>query len=127
MRQPDKNRYLRAIQHIESEDVCFQEDEFETTVTEQIMGRQLPLVRSYELPAADLIELNTKVGNDLVFLANLWEFGRKNIIDENGRKHYVDGTIKTRSDLQGITFPDLGDICRRIEEVLQASKERVWA
>jgi hypothetical protein len=28
MRPPDKQRYMRAIQHIESEEVPFQEDEF---------------------------------------------------------------------------------------------------
>ena len=40
MRQPDKNRYLGAIQHIESNEVCFQEDEFEITVVAEILERE---------------------------------------------------------------------------------------
>ena len=123
MRQPDKNRYLRAIQHIESTEISFQEDEFEITFVEQVMGRKFPPhLRSYELPVGDIIELNLMVGNDMMLTANLWELGRKNVIDENGRKHYVDGTIKTRSDLEDITFPDLGEIRRRLDETFAASE-----
>ena len=122
MRQADKHRYLRAIRHIESEEVAFQEDEFEPTVAEQIMGRKLPAVRSYELAAADVIELNLKAGNDLVFMGNLWELGRKNIIDENGRKNYVDGMIKSRRDLEDIRCPDLGEIRKRLDEIIAAAE-----
>ncbi len=34
----------------------------------------------------------------------------------------TDGTIKTRSDLEEITFPDLGSIRKRIEDALQATE-----
>jgi len=120
LRQSDKTRYLKAIQHIESEEVPFQEDEFEPTVAGKILGRPVPpALRSYELPVADMVELNIKAGNDIVMVANLWELGRKNVIDAEGRKQYVDGTIKTRRDLAGIKYPDLGEIRKRVEEVLE--------
>ena len=122
MRQPDKSRYLRAIRHIESEEVSFQEDEFEPTVAEQILGRPLPAVRSYELPAADQIELNVRAGNDMIFAGNTWELGRRNVIDAGGRKHYVDGTIKTRGDLDQIVLPDLGDVRELLDNVLEAAE-----
>jgi len=121
VRQPDKNRYLSAIQHIESAEVPFQEDEFEISVVAKILERELPLhLRSYELPADEFVELNLKVGNDMLFLANLWELGRKNIIDADGRKNYVDGTIKARADLKEITVPDLGNVRKRFDEIFEA-------
>jgi uroporphyrinogen-III decarboxylase len=119
MREPDKNRYLRAIKHIESEEIPFQEDEIEITVASKILGRQLPMVRPYELPAEDYIELCLRAGNDLVYVARVWELGRKNFIDGSGRKHYVDGTIKTRDDLKGIVFPDISMLKQRIEEIFE--------
>jgi hypothetical protein len=120
MRQPDKYRYLQAIKHIETGEISFQEDEFEPVIAEKIIGHSLPPVRSYELSAADLVELNIKAGNDLIFLANLWECGRKNIIADTGQKLYVDGMIKTDADLKCIISPNLSDARRRIEEVCEA-------
>jgi hypothetical protein len=120
MRAPDKNRYLRAVRHIESEEIPFQEDEIEHSVICRILGRQLPKVRPYELSAKDYVELNIACGNDFVLMANLWELGRKNFIDSEGRKHYVDGTMKTREDLKKIVYPDLGLYRKRIEELLAA-------
>jgi len=119
MRKPDKNRYLNAIKHIETEEISFQEDEIEILVAREILGRSLPMVRPYELPAKDYVELNLKAGNDLVFLNNVWELGRKNTFDANGQKHYVDGTMKTRADLKDIKFPSLDNIKRSIEGILE--------
>ena len=68
MRAPDKNRYLRAIRHVESEEIPFQEDEFEPTMAGKILDRRVPMAHSYELPANDTVELNLRCGNDLVFL-----------------------------------------------------------
>lgn len=120
MRLSDKNRYLDAVRHIESEEVSFQEEEIEITVAEKILGRSLPMVRSYELPAKDCVELNLRCGNDMVFLGNVWELGRKIVTDSKGRKQYVDGTIKTAKEISKIRYPDLGFIRRRIEEMLEA-------
>ncbi|MCX6994185.1 MAG: hypothetical protein NT011_13730 [Kiritimatiellaeota bacterium] len=118
MRKPNKNRYLNAIRHMETKEICFQEDEVETSVASKILGRPLPMVRPYELPVKDYVELNLRYGNDMVFLNNVWELGRKNIIDSQGRKQYVDGTMKTPEDLKQIKFPDLGAIKKSIEELL---------
>jgi len=120
VRTPDKNRYLNAVRHVETEEVPFQEDEFDFSAVEKILGRPVPRVRSYELPVADMVELHLRAGNDLLYLAWLWELGRRNVIDADGRKHYVDGTIKTRRDLEGITCPELDAVRRRLEETLEA-------
>jgi hypothetical protein len=122
MRKPDKNRYLQAIQRIPTCEVSFQEDEFEPVFTQKLMGRSLPPVRSYELAAEDVVELSLRAGNDMIFVANLWECGRKHKIDETGRKQYIDGTIKSRSDLKSISCPDLGEVRRRIEEIMSSAE-----
>ncbi|MFA5866042.1 MAG: uroporphyrinogen decarboxylase family protein [Phycisphaerae bacterium] len=120
MRIPKKSRYLDAVRRIESEEVSFQEDEIEISVAGRILNRPLPMVRPYELPAKDYVELNRKCGNDMICLNNVWELGRKNVIDSEGRKHYVDGTMKTPADLNQITYPDLGCIRKSIENMLEA-------
>lgn len=120
MRAPDKTRYLNALRHVESEEIPFFEMEIETTVAARILGRPLPPVRPFEIPARDCVELNLRVGNDMVFWQQIWELGRKQVIDGEGRKHYVDGTMKQRADLAKIEFPDLGEIRRRLEELLAA-------
>lgn len=121
MRKPDKQRYLRsAVMHVESEEIPFFEQEIETTVAEKILGKKLPRVRSFELPGEDYVRLNLLAGNDMLFWSRIWELGRKNHIDEEGRKHYMDGTFKTRQDLSRITYPDLGELARGLEELLGA-------
>jgi uroporphyrinogen-III decarboxylase len=117
---PQKNRYLNAIKRFESEEISFQEDEIEISVASKILGRHLPMVRPYELPAKDYVELNQKCGNDMVYLNNVWELGRRNIVDSEGRKHYVDGTMKTPADMKQIDYPDLGRIRKSIEDILEA-------
>jgi len=120
MRNPDKHRYLKAIAHVQSEEVAFFEQEIDIAVAARILGRPLPWVRPFELPAKDYVQLNLLAGNDMVFWQRVWELGRKNMRDAEGRKHYVDGTLKTRHDLKRITFPDLGELRRGLEEVLEA-------
>lgn len=123
MRSPDKRRYLNAIRHLEAEEIPFQEDEMEASVAGRILGRTVPMVRSFELPVNDLVELNIRCGNDMVYLSNVWELGRHNVFDSAGRKHYMDGTIKTRSDLARIEYPELDRIRQRIEEVLDGIED----
>jgi len=77
-----------------------------------------PPVRSYELPVPDLSNSTFEPENDLVYLAQVWELGRKTVTDAEGRRHYVDGTMKTRRDLARLVFPDLGRVRACIEEVL---------
>ena len=121
MRKPDKQRYLRsAVRHVESDEIPFFEQEIETTVAEKILGKTLPNVRPFEIPVEDYVRLNLLAGNDMLFWSRIWELGRKNHIDDKGRKHYVDGTFKTRQDLSRITYPDLGELARSLEELLAA-------
>jgi len=120
MRTPDKNRYLNAVRHIEAAEIPFQEDEIETTVAAKILGKNLPPVRPYEIPVEDYVELNLRAGNDLVYLGHVWELGRKNYIDAEGRKHYVDGVMKTRDSLKDVTYPNLGEFERDIARLLTA-------
>lgn len=120
MRAPDKMRYLNALRHVESAEIPFFEMEIETTVAASILGRPLPPVRPFEIPARDYVELNLRAGNDMVFWSCIWELGRRNVLDGEGRKHYVDGTMKRREDLANIEFPDLGEIRRRLEQLLTA-------
>jgi len=120
MRAPDKHRYLNAVRHIETTEIPFQEDEIETTVAAKILGKKLPMVRPYELPVEDYVEVNLRAGNDLVYLGHVWELGRKNYIDAEGRKHYVDGVMKTRDALRDVWYPDLGEYERDIAGVLAA-------
>jgi uroporphyrinogen decarboxylase len=119
-RHPDKQRYLKAIAHVQSAEFPFFEQEIDTAVAARILGRPLRWVRPYELPAKDYVKLNLLAGNDMVLWQRVWELGRKNKLDADGRKHYVDGTLKTRDDLKRITFPDLGELRRALEEVLEA-------
>lgn len=121
MRKPDKQRYLQsAIGHVESDEIPFFEQEIETSVAEEILGKKLPPVRPFEIAVEDYVELNTLAGNDMLYWSRVWELGRKNHIDEKGRKHYVDGTFKTRQDLENIIYPDLGELARSLEELLSA-------
>ncbi|MCK5806101.1 MAG: hypothetical protein KAI66_24930 [Lentisphaeria bacterium] len=121
MRKPDKQRYLRsAVRHEESDEIPFFEQEIETTVAGKILGKELPKVRPYEIPVEEYVRLNLLAGNDMLFWSRIWELGRKNHIDEKGRKQYMDGTFKTRQDLKRITYPDLGELARGLEELLAA-------
>lgn len=121
MRRPDRTRYLDAVRHIEHDEVPFQELEFAHHAVEELLGKRVPRGRCYELPADDLVALHRAAGCDMVYFACLWELGRRNVIDAEGQKHYVDGLFKTRASLRDIAFPDLGAIRHRIEEVARAA------
>ena len=98
----------------------FQELEFAKPIVEALLGRPVPHVRCYELPGRDLVELYRAAGCDMAYVSTIWELGRNNFIDAHGRKHYVDGTFKTRASLREIAFPDLDALRRRLEEVTGA-------
>lgn len=120
MRTPDKRRYLQAARHAPAPEVPFQELEFAHPISEALLGRTLPRVRCFELPPRDLAALYQAAGCDMAYLAAIWELGRKNLIDAQGRKHYVDGLFKTRDSLREIVFPDLDTIRRRLDAVMTA-------
>jgi hypothetical protein len=52
-----------------------------------------------------------------------WRLGRKEHVDERGKRHCVDGTIKERADLKQVVPSDLGPIRRRIEEFLEGIED----
>ena len=121
MRSPDSQRYLQAARHVETGQVPFQENDPDMVAVNQLLDADFPLRwHSYDIPPRDLVNLYTTLGCDMVYLANLWELGRKNEIDETGRKHYVDGVIKTPEQLRDVKLPDLGETRRKIEGVLEA-------
>ena len=120
IRQPDKNRYLNAIRHIESEEIPYAEDEIEITLGRKILGRDLPMVwMPSNLPVKDYVDLTIASGSDVIFLNNVWQLGRKNVFDSEGRQHYVDGTIKTREALKDVTYPDLDILKRRLDALIE--------
>ena len=123
MRSPDKNRFLNAVKHIESEEVPFQEIDPEITHINRILGKEFPLsLHSYTLPPADNVELNIRMGNDMVYFGSPWRLGRVDTTtEETGeRTKYVGGTMKTRDSLKDITYSDLGDVERKLEETVKA-------
>lgn len=122
MRAPDKQRYLDAVRHVPRPDISFQENDIDPVLVRQLLGKDTPMMAPYRLPATDNVALALACGNDLVYTANPWLFGRKNMTDTDGRVHYVDGTIKRREDVQSLTFPDLGEVRQQLDETLACTQ-----
>ncbi len=120
MRTPDKQRFLNAVRHTHSDEIPFFEMEFDIHVVNQLLGRHYDYGQhSFDLPARDYLELVRLVGNDMIYFSHVWRLGRKEMRDPQGRRHYVDGTMKDKSSLKDIWFPDLEDIRRRLEALLE--------
>jgi len=120
MREPEKQRFLNAVRHIESEEIPLYEIDADMSIVNRMMEKDFPLsLHPCELPAADVVELNRKMGNDMVYFSHVWRVGRKEIADDEGRRHYVDGEIKDQGDLKSIWFPDLDGIERRLVNLLE--------
>jgi uroporphyrinogen-III decarboxylase len=123
-RSPDKNRILDAINHIERKDIALLEIDPDMAVVNKILGKNLPMdLHPYELAADDNIELNLRMGNDMVYFSHIWRVGRKQVTDRDGRLHYVDGLIKKRDDFDQIWFPDLNRLEQRLEATIKAAEE----
>jgi uroporphyrinogen decarboxylase len=121
VRDPDKKRFLNAVHHLEQPEIPLFEMEADIEVVNRMIGTDYPLAtRSYDLPADQLVEWNLLMGNDMVYLSHIWRVGRREHIDDAGRVHYVDGTIKSPADLDGLWFPDLDEKRARLEAVLAA-------
>jgi len=116
MRNPDRQRYMNAVNHIEQPEIPMFEIEADMAIVNQIMDAEYDMaLHSFELPVDDLIEFNRRLGNDMIYFGHVWHLGRKEMTDEVGRVHYVDGTMKTPDALKEITYPDLEQIERRLE------------
>jgi len=122
MRAPDKTRFLRAVRHIEVEELPFVEADPDIVQVNRILGQRFPFsLHAYELPVPDYIELNRRMGNDMIyFVPDFWRLGRREMTDRDGRIHYVDGVMKTRASLKDIRFPDLAVARRHLEATLAA-------
>lgn len=119
MREPDKNRFLNAVRHIESE-IPLYEIDADMSIVNRLMDNNYPLsLHPFELPAADVVELNRRMGNDMVYFSHVWRVGRKEQPDAEGRRNYVDGEIKNKGDLESLWFPDLDEIERRLADLLE--------
>ena len=111
MRTPDKNRFLRAIKHIESEEVPFFEPGPDPAVVSRVLGRDVPMAYSgSELPPDVMVDYSRAFCNDMAHISNFWRLGRKTMLDSEGRHQYIDGEIKTPADLKKVVCPDLDDI-----------------
>lgn len=117
MRAPDKQRIYSAIEHKETGEIPFLEIDPDMELVNKILGKNFTIgMNCFELEADDNIELNLRMGNDLTFFGHVWRVGRKEMIDEVGRKHYVDGNIKSRELLTDLWLPDLGKLEKRLED-----------
>jgi uroporphyrinogen decarboxylase len=122
-RSPDKSRIFDAIAHIERKDIALLEIDPDMAVVNKILRKNLPMdLHPYELGAEDNIELNLRMGNDMVYFSHIWRVGRRQVTDKDGRLHYVDGLIKKREDFDQIWFPDLSRLEQRLEATIKAAE-----
>ena len=117
MRAPDKQRIFDAIDHKETGEIPILEIDPDMEFVNQILNKDFPMgMHCYELEADDNIELNLRMGNDLTFFGHVWHVGRKEMVDDAGRIHYVDGIIKSRDMLSEFWFPNLDKLEKRLED-----------
>jgi len=121
MRSPDKKRILDAIEHIERSDLPLFEIDPDMEIANRILGKKLPYhLHPFEQEVVDNVELNIRMGNDMLYFSHVWRLGRIDIQDSMGRLHYKDGSIKSRSDFNQIWFPDLGKLEKKLEVTCKA-------
>jgi len=121
MRTPDKTRILDAIKHIEQPDIPLFEIDPDMEIVNQILGKKLPYhLHPFEQEVVDNVELNMRMGNDMLYFSHVWRLGRIDVQDKMGRLHYKDGNIKSRSDFARIWFPDLGKLEHKLEATCKA-------
>ena len=118
VREPDKKRYHDAVNHIDTGEVPFSEDEFHPKIVSAILGKPVDC-RSYLMPMNDTIRFIHCVGLDLCHLAVIWWLGRQRYIDEDGMERYsASGNIRSRNDWNKIAAIDIDGLKRRIEDAL---------
>ena len=102
-RDPDKQRFLDAVNHVESAEIALYEMDPDMAVVNRMVGRDYPMsLHIFDLPAEDQIEVSRVMGNDMMYFYYVWRVGRKERKDADGRIHYMDGTVKTEADLDNI-------------------------
>lgn len=119
-REPNKQRFFDALNHVEAEEISLFEIDPDMAVVNRMMGQDYPLsLHAFDLPAKDRVALSRVMGCDMMYFTHVWRVGRKEWQETDGRVHYADGTIKSRADIKKIWFPDIDDIERRLNEMLE--------
>jgi hypothetical protein len=112
---------MDAVAHREQPDVPLFEMEADILVVERMLGKRCDRsVHSFELPIEDVVEWNRRMGNDMVYFSHVWHLGRRERTDDDGRVHYIDGTMKTRDAIEAIAFPDTDLLRRRLDALCDA-------
>ena len=118
VRDPDKKRFLDAVNHVDADVVPFHEDEFHPKIVSAVLGKELTC-RSYLMPMDDTIRFARCVGLDLCRLSVPWFLGREKYIDQDGMERYTAaGNIRSRDDWGKIGAIDVDGLRRRIEDAL---------
>ena len=120
MRDPDRNRYLNAVAHIEQEEIPFVELEVDFSVVQGVLGREVPPLSSFELPSSTYVEFLKRVGMDMAYIQVPWRLARRCVVDPEGRKVYQEGLLKNDTEPASIRLPALDAVEKRIEEILEA-------
>jgi len=118
MRNPNKIRFLNAVNHKQQSEIPLFEIEADMAIVNKMLGKRYDMgLHSFELLPSEVIAWNREMGNDMVYFGHVWHLGRREKKDREGRIHYIDGYMKTRESLKDLIFPDL-DL---LEEKLEAT------
>lgn len=116
-----RRRVADALHHRFTAEVPFVECYVADTIVDQVLGTHQGR-HMLQLEPRDLVEFLTRAGMDAAYIYEGWFLARRNYTDENGRVHYVDGTIKSRADFEQIKPPPLDRVRARIEGYLKAAQ-----
>jgi len=122
LRAGDRQRLLDALAHRFSGEVPFVEYYVAETIVDRVMGTSRGK-HMLQLDAADLVEFLRRTSMDAGYVCGGWFLGRRNKVDEHGRVHYIDGTIKSRADFDQIQPPSFDPVRRRIEGFLEQARD----
>ena len=126
----DINRLLTALNHGEPDRVPHLENWVTSkTVYEYVLGRNLGYdvadarVGGISVSPEDYVEFAARLGMDAVLCNLSWRPNNVFRPAEDGTEHYVDGTVKTMADLDGLEPPiPLKDQFDYMERYLRASE-----
>ncbi|MFC1528776.1 uroporphyrinogen decarboxylase family protein [Candidatus Latescibacterota bacterium] len=110
--KPDINRLLTALRHSEPDRLPFLENWITSrAVYEYVLDRKLDYdiqdarVGGISVAPEDYVEFASRLGMDAVLCNISWRPNNVFIKASDGTEHYVDGTVKTRADLDDLEPP----------------------
>ena len=121
-RPGSRQRLLDALDHRFTGEVPFLETWVADNAVDWVMQRPMGGKHMLQLEPSDYVEFVQRTGMDAGYIYAHWPLGRKNKVDEKGRVHYVDGTIKSPADFGQIELPSLDEVRRPIEQWLAAAE-----